>query len=243
MKRFSELCQEHISTMLMINAILTTFFLPWAAWTVICQCFSALLIGAEQWVGVALTIWSIGNLPCFLLIAIGLPGAMKCCANVYFEDDGRVKEGFRQGRSNMCKYCVYALALWLSLFLAVNAWVWCPLTDMPGLLAGMCVGFALLQFVFVSTTVSVCAVQNLYFTDKFSDTVSNAVKIVLAKPGRTIGCAFLTVLPFALITLLPFVPQMVGWTVVLVVGLSAILLIPVVKHKRTFDEMIEQQSN
>ncbi len=229
--------------MLMINAILTTFFLPWAAWTVICQCYCALLIGAEQPAGVALTIWSIGNLPCFLLIAVGLSGAMKCCANLYFEDDGRVKEGFRQGRSNMRKYCVYAVVLWLSLSLAVNGWVWCPLTDMPGLFAGLCVGFALLQFVFVSTTVSVCAGQNLYFTDKFSDTVSNAVKIVLARPGKTIGCAFLTALPFALIMLLPFVPQLIGWTAVLAFGLSAILLIPVVKHKMTFDEMIEQRSN
>lgn len=234
MNRFSELCKSHLSTIFAINSVFALFCLPWAVWTIVCQCFSVLLVGASEAVGGALSLWCMGNLPCFLLLAVGLGGVTKCCANLYYEDSGNVSDGFRQGGKNTGKYCLYAVLLWLSLSAAVLSTVWVGKINLPDLVAYALAAVAVVQFVFVLSWVFTCATQNLFYFDKWSDVATNGWKLVFTKLSF-VGWALLTISPIVVTVLLPFVWQLVAWVITLVLLPVPLVLVVVVNYKKVFD--------
>lgn len=236
MKRFSELIKSHLSTILTLNTFITLFCLPWAIWCVICQCFSAVLIGKEQSTLTALTLWGLGNLPCFILLAIGLSGVAKCCANMYYNDSGNVRKGFSEAKPNISRYCLLAIVLWLSLMLMTMSAVWLPQTTMPQILAYACLAISCIQFVLISGWTALCAVQNLFFEDKPKDVAINGLKLLFANPLVLVYVA-IAVLPYVCALLLPLVWQLTLWVIILVVFSSPLLLFIIVKCNTIFEKI------
>ena len=239
MKRFAHLLKSHLSTVLAINSLFAVFCLPWAAWTVICQCFSALLIGDNKPVQGAFTLWCAGNLPCFVLLAVGLALVTRCCVDLYYSDSGNIRASVSKGKSNIGKYVILAVLLWLSSSLAVLTVVWAPKINLPSVAVVAIIAATLLQFVVVLGWTFLCAVQNLFYTDKTSDVAANGIKILFTKPLTVVGCALLALLPFAVAVLLPFVGQLICWTAVLVLLPVVLVLVVVVNYKKIFDRLTE----
>lgn len=182
--------------------------------------------------------WCAGNLPCFVLLAVGLAGVSKCCANLYYDDGGNIAEGFRQGKRNIGRYILYAVLLWLSSSLAVLSIVWSPRINLPDVAVVACVVVAVVQFVIVLGWMFACAVQNLFYEDKLSDIFANGIKILFTKPLAIVGFALLAVVPFGIAALLPFVWQLAAWTMILVLLPVGIVLTVTVNYKKVFDKIV-----
>ena len=239
MKRFAEIIKGNLSTVLAINSVFALFALPSVAWCVICQCFSSLLLGQSQSVSAALVLWCIGNLPCVIVLFIGLALTSKACSNLYFDENANVKDSFSQGKKNILKYCLCALILWLSLSVLVLCFTWAPKIEMPQIVLVLCFCVTFLQFVFVLGWTFTCLTQNLFYKDKLLDVAKNSLKIIFIKP-MTVLWTILSILPFVSAALLPFIWQLVAWLVVLITLPTFFITLVIVQHKKIFDRIAKK---
>ncbi len=223
------------TSLLAANVLLFPFMLPLAAWIIICQCYSSLIMisGAPFYYYYIISYG--GLLLTTLLYFIGLSGYVNAVAGIVFQLRGDVRQMFKEGlKKNVGRYLLNGLAVWGSATIAVASSVIWLATDFNVLFIGAAVAISLLQTLIVVPTAFLNMAQNVFFEDKMGDTLKNSLKILLVKPSVTLFAA-LAVLPFAITIILPFVAQTSAWILYgfAFVTFSAVSFL--LKAKRTFD--------
>lgn len=226
------------SALLTVNALLLPFGAPLIAWLVICQCYSALLSGLSGAVGGAAALTLIGLLPCSLLYAVGLSGALQSVKSVLVDGNMDIRRNFSSGiRKNAPKYIPIAFVMWASSSFAVMT----PslyLAIGNGILYGVGLAVSVFQWLVVMPAMCLATVQCAFYDDKLRYCFSNAFKLYFMRPLRTLGVTALCALPFALCAIFPFVWQLVFWVLYSVAGVSIGTIFYVWYGKRYFDEIV-----
>ena len=199
------------SSLLYANLILSPFCLPLAAWIVICQCYSSLVINADASVSSANLIIFGGLLPVTLLYFFGLSGYVFTVKGIVFDKRGDVKQLFKEGvKKSGARYLFCGAAVWLSLTVAVCSTGFWLSSDLDWLIVGPFVAVSVIQAIVVVPAALMTMAQQAFFEDKPTDSWKNSFKIVILKPSVILYSA-LAFVPLAVTVVLPFVAQLSMW--------------------------------
>lgn len=226
------------TAILCCNALLLPFVLPLIAWLVICQCYSAVLSGVSGSVGGATVLTLIGLLPCALVYAVGLAGAVYCYKEMLVDGNMDVRRQFARGiKKNALKYLLFIFILWLS---SVAVTITPTLYSYMGisLLYGIGLAVSIFQLLVIAPAMCLCMMQCAFYDDKLRHCLINSFKLCFMRPLRTIGVTLVSALPFCLCPILPFVPQLVFWVLFSVVGVSIGMIFYIRYAKRYFDSVV-----
>ncbi len=222
------------------NAMLFPFAMPLIAWIVICQCYSALLSGISTAVGGAIVLMFLGLLPCSLIYAVGLAGAVCCYKKLFWEGDGAIRRSFAIGiKKNAPTYLLCIFIMWISVSLAVLTPTFYSYVGIA-LLAGAGSAVAVIQSLAIIPVMCIVIVQCAFFEDKLKYRFANAFKLYFMRPLRTVLFTVLSVLPFAVCMLLPFIAQLVFWVLFITVGVTFGITVCLVNIKNYFDFVMKR---
>ena len=228
----------HKAALVGCNAMLLPFLLPTVAWIVICLCYSTLLSAATGAVGGAFVLMILGLLPCCLIHAVGLAGAVYCYKSLYWDGNGDIRKTFAAGiRKNALTYMLCLFIMWLSFALAVVTPTLYTYTG-NAILAGAGGAVAVIQSLLIVPAMCIVVVQCAFYADKLRNRFVNAFKLYFMRPLRTIGLTVACALPFAVCMLLPFVPQLVFWVLYAVIGVTLAITLYLVRAKIRFDAIV-----
>ncbi len=215
-KGFLKTVESYWTTLICANALFLPFALPAAAWLVICLCFSAILMGASQYLGGALILTMLGLLPCMLIGSVGAAGLVYSHKQLFWDERGGAAKTFGEGiKQNWARYLLFGFLIWLSLFIAVTAPALYISTNMHWLAAGAFVGVSVLQSLIFIPCFMLMAAETAFYTDSLKNVFANAFKLYFLRPFRLTFFAVISVAPVALIIFLPFVWQLAGWVIYL----------------------------
>lgn len=226
------------SAILGCNALLLPFALPFIAWTVICQCYSAVLRAASGAVGGGIVLTLIGMLPCVLMYSLGLAGALYSYKSMLVDGHMDMRKRFGCGiRKNGPKYLLFSFIIWLSLSLAV---ITPTLYSFMGIsvLYGMGIAAAVIQAAVLIPTMCLAAVECAYYDESLRYALGNAFRLYFMRTFGTIGVTVLGALPLLVCALTPFIAQLVLWVLYAVAGTSVGIVLWLWYGKRFFDRVI-----
>lgn len=226
------------SAIVSCNALALPFALPFIAWTVVCQCYSAVLRAASSAVGGGVVLASVGMLPCMLVYSIGLAGALYCYKSMLVDGNMDVRKRFGAGiRKNGLKYLPFAFIIWLSLSLAVITPTLYSYIG-AGLLYGAGIAASVIQAAVLVPAMCLAAVECAYYDETLRAALGNAFRLYFMRTFRTIGVTVLCALPIAACALTPFIAQLVLWTTYSVLGTAFGIIFWLWYGKRFFDGVI-----
>lgn len=228
----------HKAALIGCNAMLLPFLLPTAAWIVICLCYSALLSAATGVVGGAFVLLILGLLPCGLIYAVGFSGATYCHKSLYWDGNGDIRKTFAAGiKKNALTYLLCFFIMWASLAVAfVTPTLYTYMGN--AILAGAGGAVAVIQSLIIVPAMCIVLAQCAFYTDRLRSRFYNAFKLYFLRPLRTLGLTVACMLPFAICTFLPFVPQLVFWVLYAVVGVTVAITLYLVRVKARFDAIV-----
>lgn len=220
------------------NAMLLPFSLPVIVWLVISQCYSSLLVRTGGAVGGSVILTFLGLLPCALILAVGLSGALYCNKCTLVDGEMDIRHRFAVGiKKNAPKYMLFTFIMWLSTALAV---ITPTLYSYMGvsILYGVGTAIAIIQLLLVAPTMCIAMAQCVYYDDKLRYVFPNAFKLYFMRPIRMTGVAIVSALPFVFCMLFPFGWQVAFWVIYVVVGVSVGMIFYLWYAKRYFDAVV-----
>ena len=226
------------SSLLYANFILSPFCLPLAAWIVICQCYSSLVIRIGESVsGTNLIVFG-GLLPTTLIYFAGLAGYVFTVKGVVFDKRGDVKQLFKEGfKANWARSLFCGFTVWASLSVAVSSVNFWLGSDFDWLIVGPAAAISFLQSLAFIPAAFLSMAQNVFFTDSPVDTYKNSFKILFLKP-YTILASALSLLPVAVTVVLPFVAQLSMWVLYIFLFTTFSVVFFLLPVKKIFDGLV-----
>lgn len=217
------------------NALTLPFALPVIVWLIICQCYSALLVNLGGAVLGSVVLTMLGLLPCALVYAVGLAGAVNCykCALVDGEMD--VRRRFARGiKKNALKYMLFVFIMWLSSCIAIITPTMYSYMGVS-ILYGVGTAVAIFQLLVLVPAMCLAMVQCVFYEDKLRHVFANSFKLYFMRAFRMIGVTAISALPFLFCLLFPFGWQIAFWVVYAVIGVSVGITFMLWYGKRYFD--------
>lgn len=217
------------SSVVFSNGLFTLFCLPFAAWIVICQCYSSLLIKFESPLDSWYIITFSGLLPTMLVLFLGLAGSVYSHKRIYWDENGEaVKTFFRGIKRDWNRYLLYGFLCWLSITTAVMATTFYLNNVASPIISGIAAAISILQAFIVFPTVFCNMAQGAFYEEKLKYIFGNSLKILLMKPSLVLY-AIIALAPLAIIVILPLIWQLSGWVLFMIVLITPIIVF--VLHK------------
>jgi len=230
---------KYWSSLLVANTLFCPFCLPLAAWLIVCQCYSSILLNFDSPLDSWFIVTFVGLLPTLELFFVGLAGLNRCHKDILWDESGpTAKNFFAAVKRQFGRHLLYGALFWLSLTLAVVGTAAYLSFDLPGVLVGFGVGVCLLQALFVLPSVLTCVAETVFFSDKLSDVLANAFRLTALRPSLVLHAA-IAALPVVVATLLPLVAQISVWILFIFVISTFSVTYFLAASKRAFDFVVK----
>ncbi len=220
------------------NAMLLLFSVPLIVWLIICQCYSALLINMGGAVGGSIVLTLLGMLPCSLIFAVGLSGALYCDKCILVDGYMDIRRRFVEGiKKNALKYLLFTFIMWLSVAIAIITPSMYSLMGIS-IMYGVGTAIAVIQLLVLAPAMCIAMLQCVYYDDKLRCILGNAFKLYCMRAFRMIGVTIVSALPFVFPVIFPFGWQIAFWVIYAVVGVSVGMIFALWYAKRYFDAVV-----
>lgn len=242
-RRLVEIFANNWSSVVFTNALFTLFCLPFAAWIIICQCYSSLLLRFDSAPDSWYIVTFLGLLPVTLVLFIGLAGSVWAHKRIFWEENGAVAQMFGEGiRKNGFRYLLYGFLCWLSLSTAVVPTAFYVNHIANPLLCGAATAVSILQALIILPAMLLNMAQNVFYEDRLKYVFGNSFKILLLRT-RFVLYAAVALLPVAVTVVLPFIWQLSAWILFMmaVVTLSTVFFLS--KSKNIFDRITQKRQD